>query len=77
MKEPYDWDEYAQMYFPKAEELCKIAQEAESAGEIEKASEYYLRSSAVYRISRFPTPRSEKQKYAWTVGKEMFYKGAG
>ncbi|OAG41933.1 hypothetical protein AYO21_03936 [Fonsecaea monophora] len=76
LKEPYDWDEYAQSYFPKAEELTKIAEEAEKAGEIEKASEYYLRSSAVYRISRFPTPRSEKQKYAWKIGKEMFYKGA-
>ncbi|OAP64647.1 hypothetical protein AYL99_00619 [Fonsecaea erecta] len=76
LKEPFDWDEYAQIYFPKAEELSKIAEEAEKAGETEKASEYYLRSSAVYRISRFPTPRSEKQKYAWKVGKEMFYKGA-
>jgi hypothetical protein len=42
MKEPYDWDEYAKMYFPKAEELAKIAEEAEKAGEKEKASEYYL-----------------------------------
>jgi hypothetical protein len=42
LKEPYDWDEYAQMYFPKAEELLKIAEEAEKAGEKEKASEYYL-----------------------------------
>ncbi|KAJ9624594.1 uncharacterized protein PV06_06408 [Exophiala oligosperma] len=77
LKEPYDWDEYARMFFPKAEELAKIAVEAEKAGEKEKASEYYLRSSAVYRISRFPTPRSEQQKYAWTKGKEVFYKGAG
>ncbi|KAF2808067.1 alpha/beta-hydrolase [Mytilinidion resinicola] len=76
-KEPYDWDAYAQVYFPKAEELTKIAEEAEKAGEIEKASEYYLRSSAVYRISRFPAPRSEKQKYAWKVGKEMCIKGLG
>jgi hypothetical protein len=30
------------VYFPKAEELTKIAQEAEKTGEIEKASEYYL-----------------------------------
>ena len=42
LKEPYDWDEYAQMYFPKAGELTKIAEEAEQAGEKEKASEYYL-----------------------------------
>ena len=75
MKEPYDWDAYAQNYFPKAEELAKVAEEAEKAGEKEKASEYYLRSSALYRISRFPTPRSAKQKEAWTKGKEVFYKG--
>ena len=42
LKEPYDWDSYAKMYFPKAEELAKIAEEAEKAGEKEKASEYYL-----------------------------------
>ena len=36
----------------------------------------YSRSSAVYRIARFPTFRSEKQKLAWKLGKEVFYKGA-
>lgn len=46
LKEPYDWDEYAKMYFPKAEELAKIAEEAEKAGEKEKASEYYLYAHA-------------------------------
>ncbi|KAK0610711.1 yellowish-green 1-like protein [Bombardia bombarda] len=76
LKEPYDWDEYAEMFFPKAEELSRIAEEAEEAGEREKASEYYLRSAAVYRISRFPAPRSERQRYAWRVGTETFYKGA-
>lgn len=42
MKEPYDWDAYADMYIPQAEKLAKIAQEAEKAGEQEKACEYYL-----------------------------------
>ncbi|OCL07347.1 hypothetical protein AOQ84DRAFT_272091, partial [Glonium stellatum] len=74
-REPYDWDAYAPMFFPKAEELTKIAEEAEKAGEIEKASEYYLRASAVYRISRFPAPRSEKQRYAWDAGKKVCLKG--
>jgi len=76
MKEPYDWDEYAPFYFPKAEELAQRAAEAEKAGEKDKASELYLRSSAVYRISRFPAPRSPKQRYAWEEGKKVFYKGA-
>ncbi|KPI35267.1 uncharacterized protein AB675_3740 [Cyphellophora attinorum] len=75
-KEPYNWDEYAQMYFPRARELAKIAEEAEANGEKAKASEYYLRSSAVWRISRFPAPRSEQQKFAWQEGKKVFYKGA-
>ncbi|EON67920.1 hypothetical protein W97_07417 [Coniosporium apollinis CBS 100218] len=75
MREPYDWDEYAQTFFPQAEKLVGIAAEAERNGEKEKASEYYLRASAVYRISRFPAPRSEKQRYAWTKGKEAALKG--
>lgn len=33
------------------------------------------RGSAVYRISRFPAPRSEKQRYAWKKGKEACLKG--
>lgn len=74
-KEPYDWDAYAKVFFPQAEHLKAVAQEAESAGEIEKASEYYLRSSAVYRISRFPAPRSPVQKEAWRLGKEVCLKG--
>lgn len=75
LKEPYDWDEYAEMFSPKAQELSDIAASAEKAGEKEKASEYYLRSSALYRIARFPAPRSDKQRLAWTLGKEAFYKG--
>ncbi|KAJ4298813.1 hypothetical protein N0V88_003851 [Collariella sp. IMI 366227] len=74
LKEPYDWDEYAEMFFSKAEELANIAANAEAVGKKEKASEYYL--SALYRIARFPIPRSEKQRLAWTKGKEVFYKGS-
>ncbi|KAF2821674.1 alpha/beta-hydrolase [Ophiobolus disseminans] len=74
-KEPYDWDAYARVYFPQAERLKSIAEEAEANGEVEKASEYYLRSSAVYRIARFPAPRSDVQKQAWTLGKEVCLKG--
>ncbi|KAK0713520.1 yellowish-green 1-like protein [Lasiosphaeria miniovina] len=76
LKEPYDWDEYAQMFSPKAQELARIAEEAERLGQKDKACEYYLRSSAVYRIARFPAPRSQQQRLAWKAGKEVFYKGA-
>lgn len=41
-KEPYDWDSYAQVYFPKAEELVAAAEKAEEEGHKEKASELYL-----------------------------------
>ncbi|KAF2676522.1 alpha/beta-hydrolase [Lentithecium fluviatile CBS 122367] len=77
MKEPYNWDEYARIYFPQAEKLVGIAKEAESKGEKEKASEYWLRASAVYRISRFPAPRSEVQREAWSLGKEAANRGLG
>lgn len=33
------------------------------------------RGSAVYRISRFPAPRSEKQRYAWSEGKKAAKRG--
>ncbi|GIZ48646.1 hypothetical protein CKM354_001169800 [Cercospora kikuchii] len=74
-KEPYDWDKYAEAFFPKAEELLGIAEEAEKNGEMAKASEYFMRASAVYRISRFPAPRSEQQRHAWQEGKKAAKKG--
>lgn len=77
MKEPYDWDAYCQTFFPKAEELVERAVDAEKRGSRDEASELYLRSSAVYRISRFPLERSPKQKYAWSKGKEMCLRGLG
>lgn len=76
-KEPYNWDEYAKVYFPQAEKLADIAREALAKGEKEKASEYFLRASAVYRISRFPAPRSEVQREAWRIGKEYAITGLG
>ena len=42
LKPPYNWDEYAEVFFPQGEKLANIAKEAESVGNIEKASEYYM-----------------------------------
>lgn len=42
LKEPYDWDEYAESFFPKAQELARIAADAQTQGENDKASEYFL-----------------------------------
>ncbi|KAK0648424.1 yellowish-green 1-like protein [Cercophora newfieldiana] len=77
LKPPYDWDVYASHFFPFAETLVATAEEALASGNREKASEYFLRASAVYRIGRFPAIRTEKQREAWRLGKEVFYKGAG
>lgn len=41
-KPPYDWDKYAQAFFPKAEELVAEAEKAEKEGNKEKASELYM-----------------------------------
>ncbi|KAL7628238.1 hypothetical protein AAE478_002437 [Parahypoxylon ruwenzoriense] len=71
LKRPYDWDEYALCFFPKAEQLVARARAAEEEERNqEKASELYLRASALYRIARFPAPRSPQQRVAWTKGKE-------
>lgn len=75
LKPPYDWDEYATLHFPQAEKLWNIAKSAEAKGELDKASEYYIRASAVYRLARFPAPRSDKQWEAWRLGKESCLKG--
>ncbi|PNS16079.1 Cell morphoproteinsis protein PAG1 [Sphaceloma murrayae] len=64
---PYDWDAYAAAFAPKAEELIARAEAAEQAGRLEEASELYLRASSVYRISRFPYPRSSLQRKHWAL----------
>lgn len=75
MKEPYDWDKYAEVFFPTAKALQEKAEAADKAGETEKAVEYYMRASAVYRMSRFPAPRSEKQRWAWEQCKKCALRG--
>lgn len=42
LKEPYDWEEFAESFFPKARELASIAADAQTQGENDKASEYFL-----------------------------------
>ncbi|KAA8633966.1 hypothetical protein SMACR_07629 [Sordaria macrospora] len=76
LKEPYNWDEYASCFFGTAEQLGQMAAVAQQEGDTDKARDCYLRASAVYRIARFPIPRSPLQKLAWQKGKEMFYLGA-
>lgn len=73
--EPYNWDDYASAFIPHGDKLVNIADEALAEGNKEKASEYYLRASAIYRIARFPAPRSPVQKQTWELGKKAAGKG--
>ncbi|MCJ1436593.1 hypothetical protein MMC27_005973 [Xylographa pallens] len=77
LSEPIDFDQYAAPFFPVAEELANQAQEEEKSGDHAKASELYLRAAALYRIARFPVPRSPKQKEAWKRNKDAYTTGAG
>ena len=75
LKGPYDWDSYPSYFTTKAKELEKTAVEAEEKGNIDKAQEYYLRASTLYRFARFPAIRSSAQKQAWEKSKETALKG--
>lgn len=76
LRPPYDFDAYASSFFPTAERLEQQAHAAQEANNLPQASELYLRAAALYRISRFPLPRSPKQKEAWTRNKAAYVKGA-
>ncbi|KAI3328204.1 Alpha/Beta hydrolase protein [Ustulina deusta] len=72
LKPPYNWDEYASYFFVQAHDLVT---EAMNSQDENKASELYMRASALYRIARFPAPRSEKQQIAWKRGKKAALEG--
>jgi hypothetical protein len=76
LRPPYDFDRYCEAFWPMAVDLSRRGTEAEELGDFSAACQLYLRSSAVYRISRFPTPQSPKQKIAWELQKNVFLKGA-
>jgi hypothetical protein len=68
-------DDYASAFFPSAEQLVSLAEEAEEEGETAKARDLYLRAAAVYRIARFPINRSRLTQLAWERGKAAYVKG--
>ena len=73
---PYDFDAYADHFFPAAEALVAEAHDAEKSSDLSEASALYLRAAALYRIARFPIPRTSKQKEAWKLNKETYVAGA-
>ena len=76
LRPPYDFDAYAGHFFPAAKALVDKAHNAENSSDLSQASALYLRAAALYRIARFPIPRSPKQKEAWQLNKEAYVAGA-
>ncbi|KAH7006776.1 Alpha/Beta hydrolase protein [Ilyonectria destructans] len=74
-KEPYEWETYASVFEPQARKLFETASAAEQAGQLEKASEYYLRACTVWFISRYPALICDAQRNAWTMSKAACLKG--
>ncbi|KAF5009691.1 hypothetical protein FDECE_4100 [Fusarium decemcellulare] len=75
VKEPYDWQSYAAIFDPHACKLFETASTAEQAGQLEKASEYYLRATNVWFISRYPALLCDVQQNAWERSKYACLKG--
>lgn len=76
LQPPYDYETFAQPFFPVAERLEDQASAAVADGDLTKASLLYRRAAAVYRIARFPMPLAPKQKVAWERNKAAYLKGA-
>lgn len=76
IRPPYDFDTYANHFFPAAEALVAKARAAENSSDLSQVCALYLRAAALYRIARFPFPRSPKQKEAWKLNKETYVAGA-
>lgn len=76
LRPPYDFDAYAAPFFPVASALEQRARAAETSNDLPLASSLHLRAAALYRIARFPIPRSPKQREAWALNKAAYVKGA-
>jgi hypothetical protein len=67
-------DDYAKPFFPAADNLVALAEQAEADTDSAKARDLYLRAAAVFRIARFPINRSKLSQNAWERGKEAYVK---
>ncbi len=72
----YRPDEYAKPFLPVGQELAAKGGEALSRGRNDEARDLLLRAAAVYRIARFPIPRSPLGQQAWQNGKAAYEQGA-
>ncbi len=73
---PYDFESYSAPFFPIAERLERLAQDAERSNDLASAGHLYLRAACVYRTARQPCPIAPSQQLAWERNKAVFYKGA-
>lgn len=65
-------DDYARPFIPVGERLATDARQALSNGDTAMARDLFLRAAAVYRIARFPIPRSPLSRHAWEKGKAAY-----
>lgn len=72
----YRPDEYANPFFPVAQQLMAQAEDAGSKGSIHEARDLFLHAAAVFRIARFPINRSALSQEAWEKGKAAYEKVA-
>jgi dienelactone hydrolase len=70
----YRPDEYAEPFFPVAQQLIAQAEDAISKGTVREARDLFLRAAAVYRMARFPINRSARTQDAWEKGKAAYEK---
>lgn len=68
-------EEYAKPFLPAARQIAERAEEAASNGAAGEARELFLRAAAVYRMARFPIPRSPRGREAWQKGKAAYERG--
>ena len=72
----YRPDDYARPFFPVAARLEAEGDAALLAGRTDEARNRFLRAAAVYRLARFPIPRSTDSDRAWQLGKAVYERAA-
>ncbi len=65
-------DDYARPFLPVGQRLADQAEDAAAKGRTAEARDLHLRAAAVYRIARFPIPRSPLGQDAWEKGKTAY-----
>lgn len=67
-------DAYTQAFLPQCDALNQASEAATASGDLARASSLYLRTAALYRISRFPIMNSPVKYKAWESQKAVYMK---